>query len=285
MDNSKSDRKLADNLHDFGLEFQTKCVACLLADRAFLERIFDILNPKYFEREAEEWIVELIKKYFIQYKAAPTLTVFKTEVDALQHEVLKKSVVDQLRTVFQKIEDTDLTYVKDKFLEFARTQSLARAVLQCADLVYDSKNQGEIHTIIDAAMKAGMEKNIGHDYMLDIDVRMSEMARHCVKTGWEIIDDLMSGGLGAGELGFLIGGPGSGKCVGHNTNVEIRYVETGIPITGYSGKEYIIWIKPFEKYDIGLDIGPIYGWQVDNIFSELEKLKKDQPVQENLHKK
>ena len=207
----KNNRELPDNLHDFGLEFQTKCVASLVTDRAFLERVYEILSPKFFEREAEEWIVNTIKNYFLQYKAPPSLNVFKVEVDAIEHDVLKKSVVDQLRQVYNHIGDDDLQYVKDQFLSFAKTQTLARAVLECADLVFDKKRQHEINGILDRAQKAAMEKNIGHDYFEDIAIRMSEMARYCIPTGWDVMDDLMDGGLGKGELGFVVAPAGSGK--------------------------------------------------------------------------
>jgi replicative DNA helicase len=56
-----------------------------------------------------------------------------------------------------------------------------------------------------------MEKHIGHDYMKDIDLRMSEMARDAVKTNWDVIDDLLDGGLAKGELGFVVAPAGSGK--------------------------------------------------------------------------
>lgn len=199
-----------ENLHSLGLEFQTKCIAALLTDRIFLERIFEILNPKFFEREADEWIVDTTKKYFLQYKAAPTLTVFRVELEKVSTEVLRISVVDQLKSVFLKLNDSDLVFIKEKFLDFARKQNMALAVTMAADMVVKKDYDG-IPVIVSNALKAGMERSIGHDYFNDIDKRMSEMARHCVKTGWEVVDDLMDGGLGDGELGFVVAPAGSGK--------------------------------------------------------------------------
>ena len=53
-----------------------------------------------------------------------------------------------------------------------------------------------IKRIVDDALKAGTERDIGHDYARDIDLRMSETARDTINTGWEVIDDLTNGGLG-----------------------------------------------------------------------------------------
>ena len=56
-----------------------------------------------------------------------------------------------------------------------------------------------------------MERNLGHEYLIDIEKRMSEMCRDTVKTNWPDIDKLLDGGLAKGELGFLVGAAGSGK--------------------------------------------------------------------------
>ena len=48
---------------------------------------------------------------------------------------------------------------------------------------------------INEASKAGMERNLGHEYLTEMDQRMSEMARETVKTNWPIIDTHLDGGL------------------------------------------------------------------------------------------
>jgi len=100
---------------------------------------------------------------------------------------------------------------------------------------------------------------------------MSQVSRACIKTGWDVIDTITDGGLGKGELGFVIGSAGNGKCVGPNTEIEIQYQELGIPIIGNSGKEYIIWISPLSKYEF--DGKLLFGWQIGNILFEIEKFK------------
>jgi replicative DNA helicase len=69
----------------------------------------------------------------------------------------------------------------------------------------------KIKTKFDEALKAGMERNIGHDYGEDVEKRMTVMARSSINTKWEVIDGLMDGGLGPGELGIITACAGSGK--------------------------------------------------------------------------
>lgn len=199
-----------DNLKKFGNEFQVKCMVALLNDKPFIERIFDILTPDFFESDANKWIVETVMEYFIQYKAAPTLNVFKVKIDGINNEVLKKSIVEQLRTVYSHLSDTDITFVKEQFLEFCKNQKLKNAI--CASVDYLKLAQyDQIKRVVDEALKAGMERNLGHIYFEDIEKRMSEMCRDYVKTNWEVIDTLLDGGLAKGELGFIVAPAGSGK--------------------------------------------------------------------------
>src|ERR1035437_3916799 len=199
-----------DTLKKYGNEFQAKCILCLLKEPKFIEQIFDILAVDYFETDSNRWIVEKIKDYFIKYKTTPTGNVFKIEVDKLENEVLKTSITEQLKIVAGKIKDTDLPYVKEQFLAFCTNQKMKNAILASVDLLklgeYD-----KIKSLVDEARKAGMERNIGHDYIEDIDIRMSEAARLYIPTGWDPIDKLLDGGLANGELGFVVAPAGAGK--------------------------------------------------------------------------
>lgn len=207
---NNTENHVINNLKKFGSEFQVKCISGILSDKTFLERLSDIIDPTSFESDAHQWIVKETVSYFLEYKNLPTISVFKVKVDSLENELLKKSVVDQLRNVYQKITDSDLQFVKEQFLEFCKNQKLKNAIIESIDLLKGGKYE-QIKHVVDSAMKAGMERNIGHDYMTDVDERMSLMARNTVKTNWTEIDTIMDGGLAAGELGIITACAGSGK--------------------------------------------------------------------------
>jgi len=202
--------KIIDNLKKFGSEFQIKCISGLVSDKTFIERISDILEPDSFETDAHKFIVKETISYFLQYKDLPTLAVFKVKVDSIENDLLKQSVVEQLRLVYQKISDTDLKYIKEQFLEFCKNQKIKNAIMESVDHL-KSGQYDKIKHVVDLAMKAGMERNIGHEYMVDIDKRMSMMARKSIKTNWTEVDNIMDGGLAGGELGIITACAGSGK--------------------------------------------------------------------------
>ena len=63
----------------------------------------------------------------------------------------------------------------------------------------------EIKKMVDEAERKGSERDLGHDYIVGIEERLTKSTRDTVKTGWDPIDDLMDGGLGSGELGVVVG--------------------------------------------------------------------------------
>ena len=202
-----------DNLQKFGGEFQYKCISALLTDKMFFEQIYDILSIDYFESDANKWIVKETMKYYMEFKCAPTLNVFKVKVDELNGErdaVLKKSIVEQLRSIYAHINDSDIAFVKKEFLEFCRNQKFKMAVFDSVDLIKIGQYD-KVKNLFDSAMKAGLERNLGHEYFTEVDVRMSQMSRSGIKTGWNVIDQLVDGGLAKGELGFIVAPAGSGK--------------------------------------------------------------------------
>ena len=197
-------------LNQYGSSFQSKIIASLISSKAFLEQIQDILEDSYFESDANKWLVREIKKYHIQYKNSPTLEALKVLVNDVKSDVLKVDIVEKLRTSFTFMESPDLDFVQSKTLDFCKNQCIKEAILNSVDLLPQGNYEG-IKTLIDAAMKAGSEKDVGHIYFDMFEDRYSETARVVTETPWDIINDITSGGLGQGELGVVVAPAGVGK--------------------------------------------------------------------------
>jgi replicative DNA helicase len=201
-----------DTLKVYGNAFQNKCISALVSDKGFLEQIVDILSYEYFEMDSHKWTVRKITEYFLKYKELPTFDVFKVEIKSIPESQadLKFGVFEEIKKAYSHTSDTDVTYVKEQFLTFCKQQKLKRAILNSADHLNHGNYEAIKHEI-DEAMRAGVERNLGHEYLVGIDDRMSLMARSCVRTAWPIIDARMDGGLGNGELAFVVAPAGSGK--------------------------------------------------------------------------
>ena len=201
---------MSETLTQFGTSFQSKIIASLMSDIKFVQTISDILQPDMFDSDSNKWLVKTIRKYYYEYKKQPTLEVIKYKIDEIDNDVLKSGVVEKLRDVWKNIESTDLEFVQSETLDFCKNQTLKSAILESVDML-ENKNYDGIKSIIDDAMKAGTERDLGHDYIPSLETRLEESSRITVKTPWDVINDITDGGLGAGELGVIVAPAGIGK--------------------------------------------------------------------------
>lgn len=240
-----------DNLSKYGIEFQTKVLASIMSAPGFLEQSFDVINPYFFDSDTGRWVAKKALTYYNEYRTLPTLEYFKIELTNETDDTLRAGVVDLLRKVVTKVQDSDLDYVRDRFLDFARNQSLKSAIIKSVDLLQEGKYDS-IKTLVDTALRSGQPKHIGHMWNDDVDIRLTHVSRDTVTTGWDVIDGITGGGLAGGELGVIAAPSGigkswalatlganalrKGKCVAHYTlelnenYVGIRYdtIFTGI---------------------------------------------------------
>ena len=197
-------------LSQFGHVFQSKIISSLLSDKKFIQTISDILEPEYFDSDANKWLCKEARDYFFEYKTTPTLEVMKVKIDDMENEVLQVSVVENLKESWRNIEATDLKFVQEQTLEFCRNQVMKNAIMDSVDLI-EVGQYDQIKKLVDEAMKAGSDRDLGHDYIDGIEERLTKSTRETVKTGWDPIDEIMDGGLGAGELGVVVAPAGIGK--------------------------------------------------------------------------
>ena len=221
-----------DTLSKYGQSFQSKVVSALLTDNKFLDTISEITTSKFFENDANKWIVSEILEYHEAYRKPPTLDVFKSQLSKVDNEVLKKTVVEQLRHIFTQVGNVDLDYIKNEFTNFCINQNLKGVILQSVDLL-KAGSYDRIKDLVDKAMKVGQETNLGMDYIEDFDSRTEDLDRTTVPTKWQPINDLMDGGLGPGELGVVVAPSGVGKTW-ILTAIGAEAVRQGLSVVHYT---------------------------------------------------
>ena len=231
------------SLSQYGPNFQVKVLHSLLKNKKFILNIRDVIIPSYFENQAHQWVVKETLKYFDEFHTTPTLDFLKIEVKKLENEVLKTAIVDQLKEVYKLVND-DQEYVEQEFSSFCKNQALKNALLKSVDLL-SSGMFDDIRLTIDNALKAGQDKNIGHEYLKDVESRYKEEDRQVIPTPWPIINEGLMGGLGGGDFGLIFGSPGGGKswtmvALGaHAVKLGLNVVHYTLELSeGYVGKRY-----------------------------------------------
>ena len=243
------------SLQQYGKAFQLKVLGSLLTDKKFLLNVRDVLYPDYFDADSHKWIITQIIEYFDQYHTIVTMDVLKVELHKVENEVLQVALKEELRNSYAASQD-DLDYIQEEFTNFCRNQEMKNAILNSADLLKGGDFDG-IRNLVEKAIKAGMDKNIGHEYNKDIETRYRVDYRPTIPSPWPILNEGIQGGFGPGDLGIIFGSPGGGKSW---TMVAIaaHAVQLGYKVNYYTlelGEDYVG--KRFDCYFTGYNIDEI----------------------------
>ena len=253
-----------DTLVKYGQSYQSKVVASLITDVKFLEQVGEITKPAFFESQANQWIVKETQTYFDEFRAVPTMEVFKIKVGDIEDKGLKQTVVEQLKNVYLQVGAEDIPYVKKEYLTFAKNQKVKEALFKSVDLL----KSGQYDQIIDTMMKAskvGVESDLGLDYIENFESILEDVKRDSTPTGWDVIDELMDGGLGPGELGVVMAPSGIGKSW-FLSKIACSALQRGIDVLHYT-------LELSESY-----VGQRYTTILTNIPTADQKDKKDEII-------
>ena len=258
------------SLSSYGKGFQLKVLGSLLTDKSFLLNVRDVLHDHYFDADTHKWIVNQIKDYFDKFHATPTMDVLKIELQKVDNDILQVALKEELRNSYEASQD-DLQYVQEEFLGFCKNQEMKQAILASADLLKEGDFDG-IRNMVEKAMKAGVDKNIGHEYNKDIETRYRENYRPTIPSPWPILNDGIQGGFGPGDLTIVFGNPGGGKSW---TMVAIaaHAVKCGHKVNYYTlelGEDYVG--KRFDCYFTGYSIDEVnkHRKEVQQVVDKLE---------------
>lgn len=255
-------------LSQYGKGFQIKVIGALLTEKKFLLEVRDVLKVDYFDADAHKWIVGEIVKYFDKYNTVPTMEVLKVELSKISNDLLGTAVKEELRHSYTSTKD-DMEYVTGEFATFCKNQELKEALLNSAELLNDG-DFDSIRNRIEQALKAGMNKDIGHDYNKDIETRYREDYRPTIPTPWPVFNENFQGGFGPGDLVIVFGNPGGGKSW-TMVAMAAHAVKMGYNVNYYTlelGEDYVG--KRFDCYFTGYSIE-----EVNNHRPEVEEIVKN----------
>jgi len=203
-----------DTFVGYGKSFQESVARLMMEDRPFCDQIEEVLELEFFDSSYLRAFVEIILDYREKYEQHPHFVTLHTEIKKGSNKY-DGAVSKQLRDFVVRIQSSDVNdkdYVKDQAIDFCKKQCLKKAILQSANLVkkgdYDS-----ITKIINEALTKGNDQNFGHDWFMDIDERYVKQSRKAITTGWNRMDEITKGGLGAKELAVVIAPTGAGKSM------------------------------------------------------------------------
>ena len=196
----------------FGIRFQENLAKLITLDSPFADQIGEVLDANFFEVKYLQVFTKMVYDYKEKYKVHPSLVTLAALVRSMEgeNEVVEKQVRDFLIRIHSTRDVDGKEFIKDTSLDFCRKQTLKGAIIKSVDLLNKSSFD-EISDIINKALILGQDNNYGYDYIRDFERRFEIKSRDPVTTGWKQFDEIMSDGLGKGELGVVISPTGTGK--------------------------------------------------------------------------
>lgn len=212
----ENDQKSTVTFGQFGKTFQERFVQAILTDQKFAEQTMEVFKSEYLELKYLSFLTDRYYAYSNKYKVFPTLqilvTIIKDDLKVGTDIILRDQIIDYLTRMRTNEGASDMPYVKEKSLEFARKQALKKALESAVDQMEANKYESIVETIKNA-VQVGTAPSVGHDFFKDMDARFTKLKRDTIPTRLAELDkkEILNGGSGKGELLCVVGASGAGK--------------------------------------------------------------------------
>jgi replicative DNA helicase len=246
---------MSSNVYEFAEGFQLKILAVMSREPASFVAFREVFQPRFFKKDVHIETARMIIDHYEREMersrvkgteiAAPTIEIFFEEIRKLTKKNKKKyELRDQYHDAIVDIMDADLTdseYVKENMVKFGREQAMKLAILESADdLEKGDEDYTKIEDRVAEAMRIGEDmSDLGTDYFEDAESRAEDYEKGTdgvkrIPTGMSGLDQVMNGGLGAGELGIVIAPPNRGK------SFALINIGAGAVLEGYNVVHYTL---------------------------------------------
>jgi len=201
---------------NFGKPFQEKIFQSMMSDQHWAAQMVEVMSPDYFDLKYLSYLCKLYFEYNKKYKSFPTMSILITMVkeDLTKNSdiVVRDQIIEYLQRIKLNPDMGDISYVKEKSLDFCKRQAFKDALEKSVELIQTEKYESVLN-IMKEAVSVGMPNSTGHDFFSDIEARFVQINRQVCPTGLKRIDDkdILRGGLGRGELGVITANTGVGK--------------------------------------------------------------------------
>ena len=202
----------------YDLGFQEYILASALADPEFLKGNVDVYNPDYFNDDILRGICDITLDFFKKNREVPSrdaiLQELKTIIAPGRHLSEYEEVLEH---IFEKVGYNTL-YYQGRAIDFARSQAVGNAIKESV-IHLQSGELSEVGRLVNEALRVGdglVNSNL-YDYLNGAKERATDYQNAKtvdplrVATGFYLLDEVMNGGLGVGELGIVVSLPKSGK--------------------------------------------------------------------------
>jgi hypothetical protein len=202
------------NLKKYGQDFQYSLLSLFFQNKSFTKKIYDIIDPNYFDNKYTQWFCEKGLDYLDKYLNFPTsnkiFNVLKTIVEREVDETISKTYLN----VLGKIKDAELSdrqYVEDEAFNFCFSKyALIQLELQKNHILLN--NFGDARKVAFDTFVPVSQGNQEFSLKSDHEIVTKEKEhKNPVPLPFETFTKNTKGGPGAGDLAVIMAQSNFGK--------------------------------------------------------------------------
>lgn len=200
-------------LEYLGEDFQKQLIHTFLDEHEFFQELFPILNQNMFSDTILRTCVGLMKDYYEKYNAVPSYRTMETMLREKAYTDIDRDIhLATFKTIIESPTD-GVDYVREKATMFFKQQNMIRVANEILRVAKDGDldQYDRCVELIEEASVVGTHDDLGINVIANIDEVLSDEYRTPIPTGIEVLDDMLEGGIGKGEVGLIIGPSGFGK--------------------------------------------------------------------------
>jgi replicative DNA helicase len=190
----------------------------LVTNEQYARKVLPFMKKDYFADRTERTVFEEITKFVDKYNKIPTQTSLEIEVQGRKdlNEDEYKKVVAVIQTLSST--DVDFDWLVDTTEKFCKDRAIYNAIVEGISII-DGKDKDRgpdaIPNILTDALAVGFDNRVGHDYLLDSELRYDyyHTIEEKIPFDLEFFNKITKGGLSPKTLNIVLAGTGVGKSL------------------------------------------------------------------------
>lgn len=193
----------------------------LIYNEPYMRKVLPFLKPDYFKEHTERVLYAEVADFIEKYKNRPTheaLVINLTESTALKEDQIQNAI-ELLKDIYKDRESpTDIDWLTAQTEKFCKESALYNAVLEVVQIMDDKSGKTQKESIPDLltqALAVTFDPNVGHDYMLQSELRY-DLYHHKEKKiafDLEFLNKITDGGFSIKTLNVFLAGTNVGKTL------------------------------------------------------------------------
>lgn len=190
----------------------------LIYNEDYTRKVLPFLKEDYFQDYNQKIIFTEINSFILKYNELPTNEALLIEVENrtdLNESSYKEivSIIDAMENVPSELQwliDVTEKWCKDRAIYLALMESI-----QIADGKDEKKNRDSIPSILSNALGVSFDNHVGHDYLLDYEIRYDSYNKKENKLSFDLeyFNKITNGGLSPKTLNIALAGTNVGKSL------------------------------------------------------------------------